>query len=131
MLSILDARAVYNMGTLSHEEWHKRALARLKQATGVDVSIHEDATPIVAEVNDNRWTVMCGCGSGNAVDVPSATARCGSCGAFHSHVILPANRAEIEGILVRRPRSENRNWKPTEPADSLRAENIQHGLEAG
>lgn len=44
-------------------------------------------------------------------------------------VIFPAERAEIERLLLKRPAPENRNWLIGEPVEHLRAENAAHGLE--
>lgn len=44
-------------------------------------------------------------------------------------VIYPDNRREIMEILRPRP-LENMNWELHETADDLRAENIEHGIEA-
>ena len=82
----------------------------------------ESAEPVVAYMNHSRWLVDCQCGSGCRIDMDirgRVFARCFKCGAVHSDVVLPGERASIEGELLKRPRPENRNWTPGETVTDM------------
>lgn len=82
-----------------------------------------------ARVNHGRWIVECGCGNGLLVEMTSREALCIRCGAIWE-AVLPPNWREIERVLCRRWQREAQNWSPGESIDLLRAENIEHGVEA-
>ena len=106
-----------------------RAIGKLR-ARGRDVALYASPDPIVARINENRWIVDCGCGSGCYVDLDAGTpvvARCFCCGAIHTQVVLPADRPAIEAVLLKRPRAANRHWQPGETVAALKAENTAHG----
>jgi hypothetical protein len=47
-----------------------------------------------------------------------------------AEITWPADddKAAIVGVLWARPEMENRNWYPWETLDSLRADNVAHGI---
>jgi len=81
-----------------------------------------------AEVNHNRWLVRCPfCDSGvqHACDIDRRFF-CVDClnlaaGGCWVRVVWPDDRTEIEEALLERPLG-NRNWKPGQTAEDLRAE---------
>jgi hypothetical protein len=54
---------------------------------------------------------------------------CGNCGLL-STVSFPGKRNAIMAILGRRPVPETRNWYPNETLETLREENMAHGLDS-
>lgn len=88
--------------------------------------------PLEAEVNHGIWIVRCDCGpvapnAGGVVWCETPTIWCPRC-ERHRRVALPAEAAEIEGVLMQRPEQETRNWSPPETVADLVAENTAHGL---
>lgn len=112
-----------------HEAEHRRFLAK-QQAIGSRHAVHLSPDPIVAYIAAGSWVVDCECGAGNAVDLDGACARCFGCGAVHENVVMPParERERIEAVLLERPKPFNRNWRRPETVDTLRAENILHGI---
>jgi hypothetical protein len=53
--------------------------------------------------------------------------RCKECGGTFA-AVWPADRVEIERILMERPDPFNRNWLPGETLHDLLGENITHGI---
>jgi hypothetical protein len=100
---------------------------------------------IDAYMNHGRW--VADCPAGNETQLETFT--CGTCGysalvdtghayieclahGWHS-VRFPAERKEIEAVLRERPVDEltgakHANWRPGETVESLRAENVGHGV---
>ena len=115
---------------LAYQSAHAMMIGRLR-SRGRDVEVHDDDTPIPARVDDNRWIIDCDCGAGNAVqlDEEGATmARCFMCGAVHTAVVMPRDRAEIERLLIRRPEPSTRCWHPHETVADLAAQNRAKGI---
>lgn len=89
---------------------------------------------LAAYVNHGRWIVECPDGCRWAV-VASAQAPfffCGRCanaknGGAWLRVVYPQDKATIEYQLLKRPREENRNWKPGERVSDLIRENAMAG----
>ena len=44
-------------------------------------------------------------------------------------VTWPTDLDDIEAVLLRRPQTANRNWRPPETLDDLRRENAEHGVD--
>ena len=106
-----------------------------------------DATGTVkAYINHGRWVVECpaGCGHAIAASVSNPYFLCTMCGTKTNsgqwfHVTFPAERAEIEQLLVQRapahPTRPNmpyfvntRNWEPDETVEQLEQENRKRGV---
>ena len=98
------------------------------QQHGHRVEVH-DSGRLVADINYGAWLVDCECGAGNATGPDWKIALCFTCGAVHK-VSFPKSYRAIEKVLIKRPRTENRNWIAGEKLTELRAENRAHGLEA-
>ena len=126
---------------------NKRAIQRLMAEVGfvarpsaVKLGIELDASrlserPAFAYVNAGNWLWKCECGGAEYVDLDQPVGMCCSCwNAADEHrwrpVIIPAEREEIERLLLRRPVA-NRNWRGPERVADLALENREHGLEAG
>jgi hypothetical protein len=84
--------------------------------------------PVPAFVNAGRWLVRCACGDAPMAHPDWPEVRCFNCGAIGGHVIWPAERADIERVLLARPRAVNRNWMPGESVEDLQRENRDHGM---
>jgi hypothetical protein len=95
---------------------------------GSRLMVHEAAHEKRARVNHGEWLFDCECGSGVAAAPEFSAAYCFGCGAIHTHVVFPEtdDRLNIEHILLARPRSENRNWEPTETLTALAIQNAEH-----
>lgn len=84
-----------------------------------------------------RWVAPCGtpgCGGASLAwenDHRVCCVSCGNAGAGWHRVLWPANAELIDAVLAARPIPATRNWQPGEPLESLRAENVAHGLPAG
>lgn len=109
--------------------WHKRLIAQAV-LKGKRVSMYDVTEPVDAFISDGEWLIQCECGAGNSVDPAQGLARCGPCGAVHTHVVIPDDREAIEAVLMRRPRDVNRNWLPGETVAELERENVAHGVMA-
>jgi uncharacterized Zn finger protein len=48
---------------------------------------------------------------------------CFECGAVYERVLMPAQRAEVEALLIPRRHPSLRGWKATEPLEQLEREN--------
>jgi hypothetical protein len=105
----------------------QRQVAKLRQA-GYDVAMHEDATPCLARVDMGRWIIDCACGAGNAVHPDWAFAACPACGAIHRTIAYPNDRDDIERVLDERSHQWQKFWRPGETVETLRAENLAHGI---
>ena len=90
---------------------------------------------VYASVNHSRWIVECptaGCGGAQVASETDPRFLCHLCqnaaaGGKWLHVVWPGieERAEIERVLLARE-LDNRNWRPGETIDFLKAENIAH-----
>lgn len=89
---------------------------------------------VYAHVNHSRW--LWDCPLCNAAQVCSNTdwrALCVECfnrGDGWWEVVWPDERAQIEELLSRRPRDDQRNWYPNETLDMLQLENLSIGVES-
>ena len=87
---------------------------------------------VYAYVNHGRWVADCpqpGC-TGAMMVTEQQPMHCGNrdCGGGPWTVAFPAERQQIEVLLLLRPVDRNRNWRPGESLAALRAENAEHGL---
>ena len=92
--------------------------------------IDEISTVLRAYVNHGRWVADCpACNGGVLGPNPQdgGTAPCLDCGHLYT-IAYPQEWRAIQALLVRRPRMENRNWRPGETCALLRAENLEHGV---
>lgn len=117
------------------EAFVSKQLARLPGETKYLPRVNDTAPGLhaYAEVNHGRWIVACPNPACTSAQLASATHRvyfcvdCRNLFARRRWVVVEwptdAQRAEIEAILLARPREENRNWKPGEPIGRLRGEN--------
>jgi len=82
---------------------------------------------VTAEINHGRWVAHCPCNGAELV-APGEEMLCGSCGARHQPKFPGAQTmTRIEAVLDQRP-PYNQNWDPSETADELLAQNIEHGI---
>lgn len=89
-----------------------------------------------AYVNDGRWIAECptdGCSAALLVSPEDPRFLCPICWQGWYTVVFPAEREDIEAILVQRPGPLSRHWRPGETVDSLAAENraMLEAAEAG
>jgi hypothetical protein len=107
-----------------------RAMIQRQAGRGARVAVHTSNAPKTAYIDLGRWVIDCDCGAGNATDPEWGIACCFACGAVHVSVVFPEDRTEVERILLLRPESKTRNWKPQqgETAVLLAEENQAHGL---
>lgn len=145
-MTILDGRSRTGL-TLA--QFHARRDI-LEQAARQGVAIPqpsvvaEDAPPAYAEVNPldpiepvARWIARCpDCPGGTSyvwIAGPHLMFCLACCNSEINNrwrpVVVPAERLEIERLLMLRPRSANRAWAPGETLDDLRADNARLGLE--
>src|SRR6185436_1511086 len=122
-MPIFDARIMLNV--TSPAQWAARQAKILRRPVRVPETVVTD--PMVARIEQNRWLFDCYCGGSVAVQPDWTEARCLSvgCGRVYTNVRIPVNRSEIEGLLLVRPKDENRNWDPRrgDTAQTLRDEN--------
>lgn len=91
---------------------------------------------IQAYVNHGRWVADCPfCTGAERVSLDRPQFMCLSCfnaaaGGRWLRMRLPRWRGLIEAELLKRPRVQNRNWRPGETVASLRKENREHGIES-
>ena len=78
-------------------------------------------------VVDGKWIVVCACGDAPMASPEWDEARCFGCGAIYRGLVWPADRLEIESMLLRRPAAV-RTWLPGETVDDLREQNLSHGV---
>lgn len=101
---------------------------------------------VYAYVNHGRWIAECpsGCGHAIVASISNPYFLCTICGPKTNdgkwfRVAFPANRTEIETVLLSRPRDRSvpvsmpymvktRNWKRGESVEDLRKENAAKGL---
>ena len=83
-------------------------------------------------VADGSWKVACAskdCGEHPLVSFPwGGLAICFACGATYEGVPSPADRSEIERLLLMRPDLRTRNWLPGETVADLARENAEHDI---
>jgi hypothetical protein len=144
---VLDGRAKFGVGLA--EFYARPELVARVARRGVLIpptgAVAADAAPALAYVNplpdgSVRWIAECpDCrarGRTAAQYVWLATpllfcTRCGNreIGGRWRPVAVPADRAEIERLLLARPDPETRGWTPGEKTADLRAQNAALGLE--
>lgn len=89
--------------------------------------------PVAPIVSGGSWKVHCatpGCGEFPLVNFAwGGLAVCFNCGATYDGIQPPADRVEIERILMNRPQPHMRNWNWPHPESVavLRAQNIEMG----
>lgn len=131
--TLLTARAIYGVRSPGELEVRQRQMIAKMWRHGIQIAQSTRATPCHAYVDAGRWLVDCECGSGVGIDPRWPEARCLGCGAVIpvSLIQFPEDqaRAHIEAILTKRPHLGTRNWQPGETVESLRAENLAHGVE--
>lgn len=91
-----------------------------------------DGAPISARIISSKWAVKCECGETCTIE-PGQPWFCWYClnmknGGKARMVVWPDNRSEIESVLLKRFRPDERNWT-AETIEELRQENIEHGDE--
>jgi hypothetical protein len=88
-----------------------------------------DAGAVTPYVNHSRWVADCACGSGLACSPGIDRATCMECGARYE-VVWPDDdeRADVESVLLARPRGNSRNWSPGDKVADLVAENVARGV---
>lgn len=90
-------------------------------------TVHESDAPIAAHVGCGAWRVKCACGEAPPADPDWRLACCSGCGTIHTAVTFPAERAQIEELLLARPMHGHRNWQAGESIADLVAEQHAHG----
>jgi hypothetical protein len=84
---------------------------------------------VVILVTGGAWKVVCpDCGNAPAYDPEWQLACCFECGARFEGLAPPADAAQIEALLMARPRVSTRNWMPRDTIADLVAENRAHGV---
>lgn len=89
---------------------------------------------VAAEVNAGRWIVRCpDCAGAQLAFENDPHFLCVDCGnqaigGAWRPVSWPADRAEIEAVLLRRPDRETRSWRPDESVADLHRQNAEHGV---
>lgn len=89
---------------------------------------------LYAYANWGRW--VCDCPKCNSAELVKEfgrppriqSFRCTECG-FAETLALPDDPDAIEAVLVKRPKRDNRNWRPGETLADLILENVVHGVE--
>lgn len=127
-LIIKTARDVHGVrDEAQFRRFFEAAIAR-KVRHGQRVQVHEVSDPVEARIDHGRWLIDCACGAGNACDASWSAACCLECGAVHTQVRYPSNRHEIEALILDRPATATRNWRPREDVTDLARENLTHGI---
>lgn len=115
------------LGVKSADEYQVKLL---KQSQALGIPIVEDPATLVAYVNEGRLVADCPyCSGGIALSTDYETAACLDCCHVYSTVTWPEPEElrQIEAALLVRP-LRNQNWTPGETVDTLKAENIEHGI---
>jgi hypothetical protein len=84
-------------------------------------------------MNHGRWVADCpedSCGFAALAD-PASKLKCPDHGL--AEIVWPENFREIDRLLAARPHdpilgAKHANWRPGETVESLRAENVEHGV---
>jgi hypothetical protein len=83
----------------------------------------ENAPPVFARVNQNRWCADCVCGSAAAISPQDPRWGCTECGYGWAPIIVPTKEeaAAIEAELLTIPQPHLRNWwNPDDPSNPYR-----------
>ena len=107
--------------------------------TGPLPALDRVRSTVAAFINHGRWLAQCpSCPSSAYVSLDVPLFWCVECGqvdnpGYWYEVVLPAARAAIESVLLKRPLVRNvashRNWVPEETLQMLRNENLRQGIE--
>ena len=117
--------------------WYSRRRS-FKLPSGVaqdaPVEVQVNAFPFMYATNIcSRWIVTCpDCGGGEEVDLKARLFFCCSCynesaGGRWRPIQIPAERENIERVLLARQDSRMRNWLPHESVDDLLVQNVTLG----
>ena len=115
-----------------HGHWHRKDVeAHVPETTAEQPVLH-------AFVNDFRWLVQCPvCNGAQLAARGDPRFFCIDCLNEHAGrqwlpVTWPSTdqQAEIEGLLLKRPLTHTRSWKPDETTEQLRGQNVAHGVAA-
>ena len=117
--------------TLEEHTFHRRSSTGARTMPRPGVAL--DAPAAEAFVNHGRWIALCPQGDGGAeyIDPTRPTFFCCECrNVATDHlpipVRIPANAAEIEEHLLKRPDPKTRNWLVGETVEDLHRENVEH-----
>lgn len=124
------------------QDMPKREFARAVLARfGLPRPVEEVAGAVEAFVNDGRWLVRCpSCPTYEYASVKDPVFMCCGCGNYanggrYYAVVFPAEREEVERLLLRRSpgpargtSSSDRNFAPGETLEDLRAQNVALGV---
>lgn len=107
----------------------KHVKIRYKVASPIDWN-NPVGNPAHAYILRGSWVVGCECGECVYYEPPKAFF-CPNClNGENQHrprpVIIPAERSQIEVLLLNRPNPNNRNWLVGETVEQLQAENSDH-----
>lgn len=117
--------------------YYQTVMRQRAQAAGVTVaapSERSETTPILAQVNHNRWIALCpDCSGSEYVWLDEPVFMCETCwnaaiGGQWRPITVPADAEAITRVLMARPQLASRNWLPDETLTTLRGENVAHGL---
>jgi hypothetical protein len=98
---------------------HEQSIAKLRQV-GDEAELVMVNQPIEARIDANRWLVDCECGGAAAASPDWPESRCFGCGRIYTHVVFPANRAEIEAELEKQSYHPMREWTPGETLEDVK-----------
>lgn len=113
----------------AYRRWHAAQIQRAKRARPSLPWRPPFEAQITArpEIRQGRWVLACPCGNAPSYDPDWQLACCVECGAVYT-VAPPPDAAQIEAVLMMRPRMQNRNYLATETVTELRVENLAHGV---
>jgi hypothetical protein len=123
---LLTPREHHNVQTVAEYRARHAAFLGERRQRGARYAVHEVDTPIAARIDAGTWLIDCDCGAGNATDPEWGLACCFGCGAVHTRVEFPTpdTRSAIEALLIARPRTIDRAWRPGEAIVDLVQENL-------
>jgi hypothetical protein len=80
-------------------------------------------------VSNGKWLIECPCANCPMLEPEwDGLALCYDCGAIYEGLALPPDAAEIEAILIKRPKLGQRYWAPGQSLDTLIAINTELGI---
>jgi len=133
-MKVIDGKVQFGCDYQTYLEQQVLPLARkLEVELVLEMALDSE---LAAEVNHNRWIVLCpDCLGATFVWLDAPAQLCPNCwngskGYRLRRVVVPERYAEIEALLKERPLPQNRNWLPGETVDDLLRENQEHGLGA-
>lgn len=112
-------------GCKSTREMIRRWSGKMYQRGMLDTPFKDGkplGTPLMAEVNHGQWVAQCDqCNTWMPVDMDDPILFCYGCGNRHlggspRPVVFPAERAEIEALLLARPVDDRRGTNPIDRA---------------